>query len=565
MAAPQAPKRPHGLITIKFGHKAFRLSGLKKMWDDRELGSLRQTGCLLATGVLKDYHFHPWAGQCGRVAGRLSGRKVWMFNMAQSRWLPYAAALVLVFAVFPLRFALDDYLPTSAVGLLFTPVILVAVILGGSTPGIFATLIAAPAVFYLSTRHVDTLVAPSVNLVLFLVVGLLVAWLGGKLHRAQQKAAQTQWEVERREMHLQSILDTVPDATVAIATDGTITTFNRAATQQFGYDPGEVIGRNVSMLMPEPYRSQHDGYMSRYLRTGEARIIGKDRVVVGQRKDGSTFPMSLAVGETKAGERSFFTGFIQDLTERQENAALLESANSELARLARLNELGEMASTLAHELNQPLSAIANYAQGGVLLLDRVDETYANKLRGALAEVSKQSLRAGDIIRHLREFVTRGETEKGPEDIKRLVEEAAGLALVGSREHGVRVDFRFAGDTGLVTVDRVQIQQVLTNLMRNAIEAMRESPVRELLVETTAAGDGMVRIEVSDTGTGIPDEVAGRLFQPFVTSKAGGMGIGLSISKRIVEAHGGGISAARNSNGGTTFTFTLPMQSHQPDE
>lgn len=492
-------------------------------------------------------------------------RKVWVFKMAQSRWLPYAAALVLVLVVFPLRFAMDDYIPTSAVGLLFTPVILVAVILGGFAPGIFATLIASPLVFYLSTLHVDTLVAPSVNLLLFLVVGLLVAWLGGKLHGAQRKAAQTQWEVERREMHLQSILDTVPDATVAIETDGTITTFNRAATRQFGYDPSEVVGRNVSMLMPEPYRSQHDGYLSRYLRTGEARIIGKDRVVVGQRKDGSTFPMSLAVGETRTGERSFFTGFIQDLTERQENAALLESAHSELARLARLNELGEMASTLAHELNQPLSAIANYAQGGVLLLDRVDETYANKLRSALAEVSKQSLRAGDIIRHLREFVTRGETEKAPEDIKRLVEEAAGLALVGSREYGVRADFRFAGNTGLVTVDRVQIQQVLTNLMRNAIEAMREAPVRELLVETSAAGDGMVRIEVADTGAGIPDEVAGRLFQPFVTSKAGGMGIGLSISKRIVEAHGGGISAARNRNGGTTFTFTLPMQNHHPDE
>lgn len=490
-----------------------------------------------------------------------------MNETTRSRWLPYAVALALVLVVFPVRYVMDDYLPSSAVGLLFAPVILIAAIMGGRRPGIFATIVASPGVYLLSALHPESQVAAGVNLVLFCVVGLLVAWLGGMLHDATTRAARTQAEVERREAHLQSILDTVPDATVAIELDGTITSFNRAATRQFGYEPGEVIGRNVSMLMPEPYRSQHDGYLARYLRTGEARIIGKDRVVVGQRKDGSTFPMTLAVGETKTktGDQVFFTGFIRDLTERQESAAQLESAYSELARLARMNELGEMASTLAHELNQPLSSIANYVQGSVMLLERVDDAYAVKLRGALAEVSKQSLRAGDIIRHLREFVTRGETDKAPEDIKRLVEEAAGLALVGSRERGVRSDFRFAPDTALVLVDRVQIQQVLTNLMRNAIEAMKDSNTKELLVETSRSGDGMVRIDVADTGTGLSDEISDKLFQPFVTSKAGGMGIGLSISKRIVEAHGGEISAAANSRGGTTFTFTLPIQSDPSDE
>lgn len=488
-----------------------------------------------------------------------------MSETARSWWLPYVVALALVLAIFPLRYAMDDYLPSSAVGLLFAPVILVAAIMGGRRPGIFATVVASPGVYYLSALHAESQVTPSVNLALFCVVGLLVAWLGGMLRDAQTRATQTQSEVERREAHLQSILDTVPDATVAIQLNGTITSFNRAATRQFGYEPSEVIGRNVSMLMPEPYRSQHDGYLARYLRTGEARIIGKDRVVVGQRKDGSTFPMTLAVGETKSGDQPFFTGFIRDLTERQESAAQLESAQSELARLSRLNELGEMASTLAHELNQPLSSIANYVQGGVMLLERIDDAYAVKLRGALAEVSKQSLRAGDIIRHLREFVTRGETDKVPEDIKRLVEEAAGLALVGSRERGVRSDFRFAPDTALVLVDRVQIQQVLMNLMRNAIEAMKESDTKELLVETSRTEDGMVRVDVVDTGTGLSEEISDRLFQPFVTSKAGGMGIGLSISKRIVEAHGGKISAAPNSRGGTTFTFTLPIQSDASNE
>jgi two-component system, LuxR family, sensor kinase FixL len=159
----------------------------------------------------------------------------------------------------------------------------------------------------------------------------------------------------------------VPDATVAIETDGKIVSFNAAAVRQFGYTADEAIGNNVSMLMPSPYREQHDAYLERYLKTGEKRIIGIDRVVVGRRKDGSTFPMTLAVGEMTSGGQTYFTGFIRDLTERQESAARLEAAQSELARLARLNELGEMASTLAHELNQPLSAIANYVQGSIRL------------------------------------------------------------------------------------------------------------------------------------------------------------------------------------------------------
>ena len=173
------------------------------------------------------------------------------------------------------------------------------------------------------------------------------------------------------------------------------------------------------------------------------------------------------------------------------------------------------------------------------------------------ETARQALRAGDIIRHLREFVTRGETEKKPEDIKKLVEEAGALALVGSRERGVKSVFDFAAQNDRVLVDKVQIQQVLINLLRNAMEAMRESPVRQLTVRTSPAPDGDIAVEVSDTGTGISDEVASQLFHPFVTSKPGGMGIGLSISKRIIESHGGQIEARKNDAGGATFHFTLP--------
>ncbi|RVI72253.1 sensor histidine kinase, partial [Sinorhizobium meliloti] len=267
--------------------------------------------------------------------------------------------------------------------------------------------------------------------------------------------------------------------------------------------------------------------------------------------------MKLAVGEMRSGGERFFTGFIRDLTEREESAARLEQIQAELARLARLNEMGEMASTLAHELNQPLSAIANYSHGCTRLLRDMDDAVATRIREALEEVASQSLRAGQIIKHLREFVTKGETEKAPEDIRKLVEEAAALALVGSREQGVRTVFEYLPGAEMVLVDRIQVQQVLINLMRNAIEAMRHVDRRELTIRTMPADPGEVAVVVEDTGGGIPEEVAGQLFKPFVTTKASGMGIGLSISKRIVEAHGGEMTVSKNEAGGATFRFTLP--------
>ena len=392
-----------------------------------------------------------------------------------------------------------------------------------------------------------------------LVVAALaaLAWHFHALAGTWDRASELQATLHSRDAHLKSILDTVIDAVVVIETDGTMVSFNTAAVRQFGYTPEETVGRNVSMLMPEPYRSQHDAYLHRYLTTGEKRIIGIDRVVVGLRKDGSTFPMKLAVGEMRSGDRTYFTGFIRDLTEREETAARLQEIQGELARLARLNELGEMASTLAHELNQPLSAIANYVQGSSRMMSRFEGEDAVRVQGALHETARQALRAGDIIRHLREFVTRGNTEKSPEDIKTLIEEAGALALVGARELGVKTVFELGGEKGMVLVDKVQIQQVLINLMRNAMEAMRDEERRELLVKVSNLPQDMISVEVADTGSGIPDEIAPQLFQPFVTSKPSGMGIGLSISKRIIESHGGEISVTRNAAGGASFLFTLP--------
>ncbi|RWA68088.1 PAS domain S-box protein [Mesorhizobium sp.] len=469
----------------------------------------------------------------------------------------YLLAIAAVAIVFAIRLALQGALGNTLAFILFVPVILIAAILGGIGPGMIAVLLSfAPAAYFTGINQFSWLQAA-----VFVLVGLTIAWMGEMLHHARRLLDRTEDQLRSREAHLRSILDTVPDATVVIDEKGLITSFSAAAVRQFGYTEAEVLNHNVRFLMPEPYQGEHDSYIQRYLTTGEKRIIGVDRVVVGRRKDGSTFPMKLSVGEMRSPAGRFFTGFIRDLTEREESEERLQELQSELARLARLNELGEMASTLAHELNQPLSAIANYSQGCVRLVKALDDTTAGQLGEALQEIAKQSLRAGGIIRHLREFVTRGETEKSPEDVRKLIEEAGALALVGSREQGVRSVFEFGPDAEEVLVDRVQIQQVLINLIRNAMEAMRESARRELVVRT-ARDDGHMLIEVADTGPGISDEIAANLFQPFVTSKASGMGIGLSISKRIIEAHGGKIAARRNGNGGATFKLSLPIASDE---
>jgi two-component system sensor kinase FixL len=257
----------------------------------------------------------------------------------------------------------------------------------------------------------------------------------------------------------------------------------------------------------------------------------------------------------QAGGRRMFTGFVRDLTERQTAERRLQDLQSELMHVSRLTSLGEMASALAHELNQPLSAIANYVKGCERLL-RAEPVDREKVQGALARTAEQALRAGEIIRRLRDFVSKGESERRIESISQLLEEAGALAMTGAKELGVRLRFDLSRQVDLVLADKVQIQQVALNLMRNAVDSMENAPRRELTVSAVPADDDMVEVRVSDTGRGIDPEVAPRLFQPFVTTKAKGMGVGLSICRTIVEAHGGRIWADANPGGGATFHFTL---------
>jgi len=367
----------------------------------------------------------------------------------------------------------------------------------------------------------------------------------------------TQTAVEA-EAHLRSILATVPDAMVVIDEAGSILSFSAAAEKMFGYSEAEVVGRNVKMLMPNPDRDRHDQYLRNYLTTGKRKIIGIGRVTTALHRDGNTFPIELAIGEAWSGNKRIFTGFIRDLTERQETLLRLQDLQSELAHVGRVSEMGTLASSLAHELNQPLTAVASYCESArdLLLVQPDDETLA-MVREAMDEAAKQAVRAGQIVRRLRDFMSHGETERQVESLQRLINEANALALVGSREHGIDVQLILDPGADLVFVDRIQVQQVVVNLIRNAIDAMIDSPVRSLSIRTERGHEGFVEVTIEDTGAGISPTVAPQLFQPFVTSKANGMGIGLSICRTIVQAHGGRIWAEPAKAQGTAFHFTLP--------
>jgi two-component system, LuxR family, sensor kinase FixL len=468
--------------------------------------------------------------------------------------LAIAAAVAVAAA---LRFALDPVLHGQGGFLLFVPAILVGSALGGWKAGVVTASLGllVGVLFIVASRSPVT--ADIVNALVFAFIGTAASWRGELLHRARVSALANAESARAREAHLQSILDTIPEAMVVIDERGAIHSFSATAERLFGYDHAEVAGKNVKMLMPSPYREEHDGYLDHYLRTGERRIIGVGRIVVGQRKDGSTFPMELAVGEMRSGEARFFTGFIRDLTERQQTEARLQELQAELVHVSRLTAMGEMASALAHELNQPLSAIANYMKGSQRLLAASADERAPQVRDAMAKAADQALRAGQIIRRLRDFVARGESERRVEDLKKLIEEASALALVGAKDRDVRVRFDLAPQADFVLADKVQIQQVLLNLIRNAIEAMEGCARRDLTIAAAALPDDMVEISVADTGSGITPEIGAQLFQPFVTSKPQGMGVGLSISRTIVEAHGGTIGPRPNPGGGTVFSLTLP--------
>ncbi|KDA02066.1 MAG: PAS domain S-box protein [Hyphomonas oceanitis] len=356
--------------------------------------------------------------------------------------------------------------------------------------------------------------------------------------------------------HLASILDSVPDGMIVIDETGRIVAFSRAAEALFGYTAAEIMGRNVRELMAGRDESNHDKYIQNYLQTGERRIIGIGRVVTARKADGTLFTMDLKIGEAKIGDHWLFTAFVRDLTEQRKAEMRMREMQSELVHFSRLSAVGTMASALAHELNQPLTAVANYLEAGRDLLDRPGDDSRETLREAMDEGAKQAVRAGDIVRKLRGYVSRGEIDGRSVDLGPLLNDATALARLSMNSSDVPILLRVAPGLENVIADPIQIQQVVINLVRNAQEALTRIASPQISIEASPGPQGFVSVSVIDNGPGLDPEVQSMLFKPFTTSKSGGMGLGLSICQTIVEAHGGTISAENVPGGGTCFRFTL---------
>jgi two-component system sensor kinase FixL len=493
----------------------------------------------------------------------------------------------------------------------------------------------------------------------------------------------------RQGLEYRALLDAAVDAIVVIDHRGTVQEFSQAAQRVFGYAADEIIGRNVNVLMPEPYHGEHDGYLARYIGSRDPHIIGVGREVRARRKDGSIFPCDLAVGEVQGVDPPRFIGFIRDITTRKEAEEQLRRSEAELrlaqelanlgnyvmhadgvtpdyfspqlfrilgvqpgdtrivreeflgrwvhpadrARVAaefsrmdagksaldieyqvvlrdgtvkhlhhlaqavfgpdgrvqkyvgtihditdrrraedearvlqerlthfsRLSTMGEMAAGLAHEINQPLSAIATYAQACQRLI-RQPGPDLEDVSAALEQINAQALRAGEVIRRLRNFVKNREVKREPVNCARLLDDLRTLAETDARLHNIRLRLDCQEPLPTVYADPIQLQQVILNLVRNAIDAMVDAPEdrREVVLMTRAAADGEVEVTVADHGTGLAPEATEHLFNPFFTTKASGTGLGLAISRSIVRAHGGRLWHTPNDGSGVRFHFTLPV-------
>jgi two-component system sensor kinase FixL len=356
----------------------------------------------------------------------------------------------------------------------------------------------------------------------------------------------------------QALLDAAVDAIVVIDERGQIVTFSRAAERMFGHAAADVVGKNVNVLMAEPYRSRHDGYMERYVSTGEAHIIGKGRDVEARRANGEVFPVSLAVGEAKDAGQRRFVGIIRDLSAQRAAEHRSRSLELRLAHVGRFNLMGEMAAGIAHEINQPLSAIATYAQAGKRMLqgDNFDRAMITEI---CTKIDDQARRAGQVIANLRKFIRKQEIETQSLDVNRVVADVMTLIEADARSEGIAVHVRAREGLPEIRADAVQLQQVLLNLTRNSVDAMRGGVGKErgIIIATEPDERGGVRVTVTDHGHGVSPQLGDNIFHPFVTTKRDGLGVGLAISRTIVQSYGGNLTYTDNPAGGSIFTIDLP--------
>ena len=361
---------------------------------------------------------------------------------------------------------------------------------------------------------------------------------------------------------LRAILHAAVDAIVTIEESGAIESINPAAERAFGYARDELIGRNVSVLMPSPYREEHDRHIAHYLRTGKARIIGIGREIEAQRKDGSVFPADIAVSEVRLPGRRLFTGIIRDLTERRAMEERARLRLEDAAHTARVLELGEMCSGIVHEMNQPLAAIVSFAEG-CLRMVRGGGAEPALIEDTLGRVAEQGIRAGEILSGLRDLVRKDESRSEAFHLDATIEETLLLVEHERRRRGIRVEVDREPGLPAVSADRVQIEQILLNLLRNAFHAVEGAERRQVRMRVTRAGSDRVRLIVEDSGPGLTPELCERVFEPFYTTRPSGLGIGLAISRSLAERHGGRLWAESGDGRGARFGLELPYAAQDP--
>jgi two-component system sensor kinase FixL len=364
----------------------------------------------------------------------------------------------------------------------------------------------------------------------------------------------------------QALLDAAVDAIVVIDIQGSIITFNRAAERMFGYGSADVLGTNVGILMGQPNGSEHNQYLARYVETGRPHIIGKGREVEGRRANGEVFPISIAVGEAVDGEKRRFVGIVRDLSEQRAAEQSARALELRLAHVARFSLMGEMAAGIAHEINQPLSAIATYAQAGKRVLQRPSPDIA-MLAEICGKIDDQARRAGQVIENLRKFIRKQEIETQSLDVNRVVHDVLNLIEVDAHSEGIPLHLRLGDGLPRVRADAVQLQQVLLNLTRNSVDAMRGGLGKErgIIIETALGESGSVCIRVTDHGHGVSPQLGDNIFHPFVTTKREGLGVGLAISNTIVHSFGGTLGYSENPSGGAIFTVDLPAEQPHPQQ
>jgi two-component system sensor kinase FixL len=335
----------------------------------------------------------------------------------------------------------------------------------------------------------------------------------------------------------EALIKAAADGIILVDAAGHIRVFNPACERLFGYRPEEVIGREMSLLIPSPYRDAQNGH----------RLASRE--TLGRRKDGSTFPVYLSVGRGQAAGAEIAVCILHDLTER---------GAAPLMDVSRLSAMAQMGSSMAHEINQPLAAVMNYVKAAQRTLETCHDARAAKAGELLAKAGEQIVRAGSIIRNRRDFIARGQPSRREEPLYKIIEKSVARALTGGGAGITKVTLNLDRKLPPVLVDKMQIQQVIIHLIRNALEAMQSVAEPRLSIECGRAEPGIAEVTVSDNGPGLSEAEIGQLFQPFVTTKERGMGLGLTISRSIVTAHGGRLWATPNPGGGLAIHFRLPL-------